>query len=463
MANKIIKLIICILAFLFFNNVLEVNATPNVIINEIAWAGMTEGWRYEWVELFNGSGNVVDITGWQIENGASSNKTLVLSAGVIPANGYFLVCRKEMTECDVVETKLSLHNEYGKNGKLVLKNSSGGMIDSTPIPEGKTWPGGDNDGKQTMEWTGTNWQTSAEPNGTPKTQNSSVSIPPPEPAPEPEPEPVSPESDPTELAEGWSDSDIPEPDLPAEAAFDAAEEGFESESEPSHPEPSGEGTQDPSDLPQDDTVQEPQPIKYPKNIFINEILPSPKGADAENEWIELYNGNDFEVTLTGWQVQDTIGAVRTYTFPTDIKINPLGFLVLERTETKITLQNSGDSLKLLNPNQEIVYSIDYPKAPQGQSYNKTGKTWSWSTVLTPAEQNIISQPSQTKPSETGSRETEPSETGSRITGNEGNTLANIEKTLPKTSSHILTFIFAVIIAVGSGVIVLFLKKTTKKY
>ena len=54
------------------------------------------------------------------------------------------------------------------------------------------------------------------------------------------------------------------------------------------------------------------PIIHPKNIVINEVLPSPEGPDSENEWIELYNQNDFEVDLNNWIIKDTIGGIKEY-------------------------------------------------------------------------------------------------------------------------------------------------------
>jgi len=392
----------------------------NVIINEIAWAGTTEGWRYEWVELFNGSGGAVDISGWQIENAQAKNEPLVLTSGTIPPHGYFLICKKEMFGCDIVETRLSLHNEYDQNGKLVLKNSAGTVVNSTPEPENKTWPGGDNKTKQTMERVQNEWQTSATPDGTPKAQNSIVV------EPSPSPEPTENQSGRSEAPSALSTDEVVvvelEPEIVPEAII-------------------------------------PAKIEYPGGIFINEIMPSPEGADAENEWIELYNSNSFEVDLGSWQIKDKVGAIKTYTCPTNTKIMSYGFLIVPRTKSNITLQNSGDELELLNPNQELVYSVDYPKATQGQSYSRINETWSWSNTPTPGKTNIIPkliQPKNTQPNkvEAGPLLVEPP-----VIANIGGSVKNDTS---KTSNRILTFIFAIIIAIGSGVVVLFLKQKSTK-
>ena len=130
-------------------------------------------------------------------------------------------------------------------------------------------------------------------------------------------------------------------------------------------------------------------IVYPAGVFINEILPNPQGADEGNEWIELYNSNNSDVDLSGWQIQDTGGATTTYIIAKDIKISADGFLIFKRPDTKIMLNNDKDGLNLLTPDEKIIDSIVFISAPLGQSYNKTSAGWAWSATLTPGSINII--------------------------------------------------------------------------
>ena len=128
---------------------------------------------------------------------------------------------------------------------------------------------------------------------------------------------------------------------------------------------------------------------YPSGIFINEVLPNPVGPDETDEWIELYNSNNFDVDLSGWQLQDRAGTITTYTIPSVTKIMANGFLVFKRPDTQIMLNNDQDGLNLLTPDGKIVESMGFMTAPLGQSYNKTNDDWSWSTTLTPGTTNII--------------------------------------------------------------------------
>ncbi len=128
---------------------------------------------------------------------------------------------------------------------------------------------------------------------------------------------------------------------------------------------------------------------FSSGIFINEILPSPLGADDTDEWMEIYNSNNFEVDLSGWKTTDKEGTISTYVFPKDTKIAANGFLVLKRPATKIMLNNDKDGLTLFAPDGKAIQSISFFSAPKNQSYNNGGESWAWSATLTPGSPNKI--------------------------------------------------------------------------
>lgn len=164
------------LSFVFASSQLE------IVINEVAWMGTEIGWRYEWIELYNNSNQEIDITNWEIENSEAKKAALKISKGKIPANGFFIICKTQIEKCDLRFSKLSLHNEYENNGKLILRDEQGNIIDKTPDTNDKKWPAGDNETKQTMERKNPllsgndveNWQTSQDPGGTLKAKNSLI-------------------------------------------------------------------------------------------------------------------------------------------------------------------------------------------------------------------------------------------------------------------------------------------------
>jgi len=190
-------------------------------------------------------------------------------------------------------------------------------------------------------------------------------------------------------------------------------------------------------------------------IVINEILPSPEGEDAKEEWIEISNRGDSEVDLSGWQISDTGGKTKIYTFPAETKIAARGFLILSRPTSKITLNNDSDGLSLIQPDGKIIDSINYQKAPQGESFNRTESGWIWSKTLTPGAANVTPRPVlKIKESEAPTEEVIPEK--ENLSGKE---LATIGKQVPKgTFSPLL---IGLLIAIFSGIIILILKKKTE--
>lgn len=121
-------------------------------------------------------------------------------------------------------------------------------------------------------------------------------------------------------------------------------------------------------------------------IIISEILPDPVGKDSDLEWIELQNISDSPIDLSGW----ILDKKTQYQIPEATILGPGQFLVLKRTETKISLSNDGDSLDLYFPDGTLADSVAYPKAPQGQSYAKLPDgIWQWTLNPTPGAPNVL--------------------------------------------------------------------------
>jgi len=214
----------------------------------------------------------------------------------------------------------------------------------------------------------------------------------------------------------------------------------------------------PEPEPEPEPKEKTTPVSYPTGIVFNEILPSPEGADAENEWIELYNQNDFEVDLSGWAIQDTTGSTKTYIL--NSKIPALGYLVFLRPETKITLNNSGEGLELIYPNGEIADSVTFGKASLNKSYSKTQSGWAWSTTLTPGAKNIVPTP-QTKQEPSSAKASEgkkKSETGSLIANSLTEKGTAAVSTITE-SSEFSTLLIAFVIAIFSATALLVVKNS----
>ena len=173
-------------------------AALDVIINEVAWAGTSSATTSdEWIELYNATNASIDfsLSTWTLSDGGDINITL---SGIIPAKGYYLLERYETTT-DIPSNQLNsgkLNNTTSVETLTLTENLSN-TID-TANADGGGWNGGSaSPNYYSMErigvipdsvaaWTsndgvirnGLNGDTPvpAPINGTPKQQNSAVSV-----------------------------------------------------------------------------------------------------------------------------------------------------------------------------------------------------------------------------------------------------------------------------------------------
>ncbi|EKE14408.1 MAG: nucleic acid binding, OB-fold, tRNA/helicase-type, partial [uncultured bacterium] len=127
---------------------------------------------------------------------------------------------------------------------------------------------------------------------------------------------------------------------------------------------------------------------YSDLVLVNEIFPAPENSDSEDEWIELINLDSRDVDLGGWVLTDN----KTY-FQIQAKtiIKAGGYLVFNKEVTKISLNNTGEKILLIDPKGKIVNGVEYQKAVKGLSFSRIYGTdnWAWTKDLTPAEENKI--------------------------------------------------------------------------
>ncbi|MCX6786131.1 MAG: lamin tail domain-containing protein [Candidatus Komeilibacteria bacterium] len=137
-----------------------------------------------------------------------------------------------------------------------------------------------------------------------------------------------------------------------------------------------------------------QPVNYQADKFsglrINEFLPDPVGSDI-SEWIELYNNSSSSLNLFGFKLDDEAGGSRPYAFSTTTVINPFGFLTVKKEESKISLNNTNDEVRLIAPTAEVFSTVSYAKPKAGWSYNfnEPSEDWFWSASTTPNQTNVV--------------------------------------------------------------------------
>ena len=126
-------------------------------------------------------------------------------------------------------------------------------------------------------------------------------------------------------------------------------------------------------------------IVYTDEIQINELLPYP--SNGAEEFIELKNLSNEEVNLKNWVISDKSSKYKI----SDLVLPANGYVVLNKSQTKIALNNFGaETVMLQNPLKEVVDQMEYDNPLRNQSYNRIESEDSmWSLAATPGQANLI--------------------------------------------------------------------------
>ena len=121
-----------------------------------------------------------------------------------------------------------------------------------------------------------------------------------------------------------------------------------------------------------------------ENVYITEFYPNPESG--ENEWIEIYNANKSEMFLENWYVDDVLeggGSAKGLS----INIKPEEYSVIEINTS--LLNNSDDSVSLLDENKSTVHVVNYKKTTKGMSIQKlSNEEWYITSNITKGEGNL---------------------------------------------------------------------------
>lgn len=127
-------------------------------------------------------------------------------------------------------------------------------------------------------------------------------------------------------------------------------------------------------------------------VYINEFMTDPARpkSDITDEWIELYNSTDKSMDISGSIIRDTVGVVRQYTVPEGIIIKAKSYITFYSSATKITLNNDGDAVELLDRTGTLISQTpNCEKGESGWSFALAGKEWGWTLSPTPNAENLI--------------------------------------------------------------------------
>jgi len=141
------------------------------------------------------------------------------------------------------------------------------------------------------------------------------------------------------------------------------------------------------------------------SVVLSEVYPSPNlnhcSLDwCKNEWIELANISDEEITLAGYTIEDQNMHDKEAASPDKYKPDDLSshkipahsLLLLEKTEEKddfsFTINNKDEKI-FLRKDGQIIDFVDCGNL-KGQSYAFFGTDgWKWTMTPTPEEENVL--------------------------------------------------------------------------
>ena len=275
----------------------------------------------EWVELYNASGEDVDLTGWELQWGTSSySGTFRLPEGtVISAGGFLVIGGVLVAEADVVVPKdadLAMGAATSSLDAVRLLHCGPGLADTVIYgPDGA-----DN----AEEWTDdsgalvSGWGPKAVAGESIARRSDGV--------------------DTDDSATDFVVSAAPSPGSANPVVACAASDG---------------------------------------SIKINEIFPNPASTDSGNEWVELYNAGSSAVSLDAWSIQSGSSTWATkFTFPPESTIEPGQFLLIAEdlvpsevvdfyTETNLSLGNASsglDGVRLVDCPGTVADTLLYGKS-----------------------------------------------------------------------------------------------------
>ena len=109
----------------------------------------------------------------------------------------------------------------------------------------------------------------------------------------------------------------------------------------------------------------PTPQSY-DNIYLSEVMVYPQSGD--NEWIEIFNDNDFSVFLNNWYIDDIEnGGSTSKNFSASIPAKSYYVFSLSSS----IFNNDGDSVRLLDNNKNLKDSFEYSGGDQGKTFGRT--------------------------------------------------------------------------------------------
>ena len=135
-------------------------------------------------------------------------------------------------------------------------------------------------------------------------------------------------------------------------------------------------------------------------LIINEVMLVNNNTIVDkdgkyNDYIELYNGNDYDVNLYGYYLTDNMKETRMWTFP-DVTIKAHDYLLVfasgknilkDELHTNFKLDSKGETIALSNSSAKVISKVYVKETLKDTSYGYNGEEYVYYYNGTPGKEN----------------------------------------------------------------------------
>jgi hypothetical protein len=133
-----------------------------------------------------------------------------------------------------------------------------------------------------------------------------------------------------------------------------------------------------------------QCLPPPLPLLITELLPNVSGSDVGKEFIELYNPNDYEISLDDYSINVGVSFEDPYHFPAGSVIAPKSYRTFDNAVMVYSLLNSSSRVQLLRSIEVLYETPSYMDPDEDTSWALINGMWQYTNQLTPGAENRTS-------------------------------------------------------------------------